>query len=64
MSPRDSGLTGDVIIELPDGEGIGTLLDELSLISPQVFVSSVSEPPLPAEAQPLRDSAPIALAVR
>jgi hypothetical protein len=64
MSPRNTGITGDVIIELPRGDGIGALLGELRMISPQVFVSSVKEPPSSVMAQPLRNGAPVALAVQ
>ena len=64
ISPHDTGLTGDVIIELPRSDGIGALLGELRMISPHVFVSSVDEPPPSAMAPPLRNGAPVALAVQ
>jgi hypothetical protein len=60
MSPRDTGITGDVIIELPRDDGLGALLSELHMISPQVFVSSVDRPPSRAAAGPLRAAAPAA----
>jgi hypothetical protein len=49
MSPHDTEMSVDVIIELTDVDGLGTLLGELHMISPQVFVSSADQPsPLPA----------------
>ena len=49
MSPHDTEMTVDVIIELTDVNGLGALLGELHMISPQVFVSSADRPsPLPA----------------
>ena len=49
MSPHDTEMSADVIIELTDIDGLGTLLGELHMISPQVFVSSADQPsPLPA----------------
>jgi hypothetical protein len=60
MSPRDTEITGDVIIELPRDDGLGTLLSELHMISPQVFVSSVNRPSSLAAARPLRTAAPAA----
>jgi hypothetical protein len=44
MSPRDTQLTVDVISEPADVDGLGALLGELHLISPQVFVSSADQP--------------------
>lgn len=45
----DAGPAGEVIIDLPSDDSLGTLLSDLHTISPQVFISSVSEPPeLPA----------------
>ena len=44
MSPRDTQMTVDVIVEPADVDGLGALLGELHMISPQVFVSSVTEP--------------------
>jgi hypothetical protein len=43
----------EVTIELPQDENLGTLLSELHMISPRIYVSSVAEPtpvpvPLPA----------------
>jgi hypothetical protein len=49
MSPHETEMSVDVIIELTDADGLGTLLGELHMISPQVFVSSADQPsPLPA----------------
>ena len=49
MSPHDGEMSVDVIIELTDIDGLGTLLSELHMISPQVLVSSADQPsPLPA----------------
>lgn len=45
MSPHDTETTVDVIIELTDVDRLGSLLGELHMISPQVFVSSVDRPP-------------------
>jgi hypothetical protein len=61
VSPRDTGITGDVVIELPDGDGIGGMLGELRMISPRVFVTSVDSPP-PAVARPRPDRAAVAVA--
>jgi hypothetical protein len=44
--PRDSDsaeMAGDVILELPRDEDLGTMLSALHRISPQVFVSRVDE---------------------
>jgi hypothetical protein len=41
--PQDSGMTADVIIELPGVDGLDALLGELHMISPQVFVSRVAQ---------------------
>ena len=49
MSRHDTEVSVDVIIELTDVDGLGALLSELHMISPQVFVSSAAQPsPLPA----------------
>jgi hypothetical protein len=45
--PGDTDTTGDVIIELPRDDRLGALLNDLHMISPHVFVSSVDQP-LPA----------------
>ncbi len=50
LLPRSSGragITGEVMIELAQGEALGTLLGELHIISPQVFVTraDLSAPP-------------------
>jgi hypothetical protein len=48
MSPHHSEMSVDVIIDLTDIGGLGTLLGELHMISPQVLVSSADQPsPLP-----------------
>ncbi len=60
VSPRDTEMTGDVIVELPRGDGLGALLSELHMISPQVFVSDVDQPSSLAIAWPLRNGAPLA----
>ncbi len=51
MSPHDTEITGDVIIELRHDDSIGALLSELHMISPQVLVSSVGRPPSLAAAR-------------
>jgi hypothetical protein len=49
MSPHATETSVDVVIELADVAGLGTLLGALHLISPQVLVSSADQPsPLPA----------------
>jgi hypothetical protein len=49
MSPHETEMSVDVTIELTDADGLGALLRELHMISPQVFVSSADRPsPLPA----------------
>ena len=60
ISPRDTEMTGDVIIELPRDDGLGALLSDLHMISPQVFVSSVDRPPSLTRTRPLRTGAPAA----
>jgi hypothetical protein len=45
MSPRDPVRSVDVTIELTDVDLLGTLLGELRMISPQVFVSSAGQRP-------------------
>ena len=42
MSPHDAGASVEVVIELQGVEGLGGLLSELHMISPQVFVSSAA----------------------
>ena len=39
-SGSDAKMTADVVIEMPGVDGLGALLGELHMISPQVFVSS------------------------
>jgi hypothetical protein len=49
MSPHETEMSVDVIIDVTDVADLGALLGELHLISPQVFVSSADQPsPLPA----------------
>ena len=59
VSPRDTDMTGDVIIELPGDNDLSALLSELHMISPQVFVSSVDGPSSLAVAWPRRNGAPL-----
>ena len=48
ISPHDTELSVDMIIELTDVDGLGALLSALHMISPQVFVSSAGQPsPIP-----------------
>lgn len=47
-SSDSADAAGEVIIDLPSDDSLGTLLSDLHTISPQVFISSVTEPPLPA----------------
>lgn len=48
MSPHHNDMSADVVIEVTDIDGLGTLLGQLHMISPQVFVSSADQPsPLP-----------------
>ena len=42
LIPHGTGnaeMTGEVMIELPQNEGLGTILDALHILSPRVFVS-------------------------
>jgi hypothetical protein len=49
MSSHSTEMSVDVTIELTDVDGLGALLGELHMISPQVFVSSADHAsPLPA----------------
>jgi hypothetical protein len=50
-------MTGDVIIELPRDGGLGALLSELRMISPQVSVSSADQPSSLAATRSLRPAA-------
>ena len=52
-------MTGDVVIELHDGEPIGDLLHALHEISPQVFVSRADPPSTSASALAVRRGARI-----
>ena len=61
--PRDAGITADVIIELPGVDGLDTLLGELHMIGPQVFVSSADKPS-PATLMPARIPSPVTPAFR
>jgi len=48
LVPRSTGragVTGEVLIELAQGEALGTLLGALHTISPQVFVTRADWPP-------------------
>jgi hypothetical protein len=42
--PRGTDMTADFIIEMTGVDGLGALLSELHMISPQVFVSSADKP--------------------
>src|SRR4029077_472490 len=44
MSPRDTQMSVDVIVEPTDVDGLGAWLGELHMISPQVFVSCADQP--------------------
>jgi hypothetical protein len=44
MHPNDTEIAVDMILELTDVSGLGALLGELHVISPQVFVSSADQP--------------------
>ena len=44
MTPRDTQMAVDVVIEPTDVDGLRTLLGELHMISSQVFVSSADQP--------------------
>ena len=46
-----AGITGEVIIELAQGEALGALLGALHIISPQVFVTRADRP-APAGSDP------------
>ena len=63
-SPHDTDMTGDVIIELPGGTDLTTLLSELHMISPQVFVSSADGSASLVAARPRRNGAPVTSAVQ
>ena len=41
--PDSAEMAGDVVLELPRDEDLGTMLSELHRISPQVFVSRVDD---------------------
>ncbi len=43
LAAPDADKTGDLIIDLPQDEGLGALLNRLHALSPSVFVSSVDE---------------------
>jgi hypothetical protein len=47
FAPRstDSEVAGDVVLELPRDDDLGTMLSALHRISPQVFVSRVEDEP-------------------
>ncbi len=47
LVPRSTGkarMTGEVMIELAQGEALGTLLGALHIISPQVFATRADRP--------------------
>lgn len=51
LMPRGTGkaeITGEVIVELAQDEGLDTILDALHFISPRVFVSCAKPPASPA----------------
>jgi hypothetical protein len=64
LSPGETELTGDVIIELPREDALGALLSELHMISPQVFVGSADQRSSLATARPLRNGAPLAAVIQ
>jgi hypothetical protein len=52
FTPRTAGaaeMAGDVVLELPRDDDLGTMLSALHHISPQVFVSRVHDDPAPAQ---------------
>ncbi|HUZ23735.1 MAG TPA: hypothetical protein VMV07_08210 [Streptosporangiaceae bacterium] len=54
FAPRPANaaqMAGDVVLELPRDDDLGTMLSALHRISPQVFVSRVDDDP-PAENKP------------
>ena len=51
---RDTDRTVEVIIELTEANGLGSLLGQLHMISPRVFVSSADQPSPLAAARPPR----------
>jgi hypothetical protein len=60
MTPRGTDtaeITGEVVVELAEDEGLGTMLGALHTISPQVFVSR-ADPPESAAAQLQLDDIP------
>ena len=44
IRPRGADITADVIVDLTRLDGLDALLSELSMISPQVFVSNADQP--------------------
>jgi hypothetical protein len=50
FTPRDvdAQMAGDVVLELPRDDDLGTMLSALHRISPQVFVSRADSDPAPA----------------
>ena len=60
MSPRDTQMTVDIVVEPTDIDGLGALLGQLHMISPQVFVSSADQPSSLATALPPRRGAHLA----
>jgi hypothetical protein len=45
MSARGTDVVGEVTVELPSPDDVGTLLNDLHGISPQVFVTSANGSP-------------------
>jgi hypothetical protein len=50
-STGKAGITGEVMIELAQGEALGILLGALHMISPQIFVTR-ADPPTPPGTSP------------
>ena len=57
--PQDAKIIADVVVELSGVDGLETLLYELHMISPQVFVSSADFPSSLATVAPPRIPAPV-----
>jgi hypothetical protein len=50
LIPRDTDkaeITGEVLVELAQADGLGTILDALHVLSPRVFVSCADSPASP-----------------
>jgi hypothetical protein len=51
LTPRGAGaaeMTGEVVLDLKQDDGLGALLSQLHTISPQVFVSRADQPAAPS----------------